>query len=224
MNPSVLITGASGNLGSAVVEKFLQNNYRVYATARDINSVKGAETAAVDLTKEVETGEYIESIAAQDSHLKTAVLLVGGYATGDIAATNSAALQKMYQLNFETTYFVVRALLPYFEANGGGHFVFVSSRSALHLEQAKNTVAYSLSKSLVNHLATIINASEKDKGIRASVIVPSIIDTPQNRQAMPNADTTKWTTPEALAESIFFLQTNSGKHLRETVLKLYNES
>ncbi len=224
MKKSVLITGASGNLGSAVVKKFQNEEYQVYATVRDATGLDGVAVTSVDLTNEANVNEYIENLVAKDKDLKTAILLVGGFAVGDLKQTDGAALQKMYKLNFETTYFVVRALLSHFEANGGGHFVLIGTRAAFIPQDAQHLVAYGMSKSLVMYLAEIINAYGKDKGIQASVVVPSTIDTPQNRQAMPDADVTKWTTGEAIADAIYFLTTDSGKHLRETVLKMYNES
>ncbi len=224
MKKSVLITGASGNLGNAVVKKFQTENYHVYAVARDAMGLDGAEVTPVDLTNEAAVNEYIETLISKNTNLTTAVLLVGGFAVGDFKNTDSAALQKMYKLNFETSYFVVRALISHFEANGGGHFVLIGTRAAFMPKDAQHLVAYGLSKSLVMYLAEIINAYGKEKGIQASVIVPSTIDTPQNRQAMPDADFSKWTTAEAIADAIYFLNTDSGKHLRETVLKMYNES
>lgn len=224
MKKSVLITGASGNLGGAVTQKFLKENFQVYATGRDATGLEGAELKAIDLTNEAAVNEYIESLTTKDKNLKTAILLVGGFAAGDLKKTDGAALQKMYKLNFETTYFVVRALLNHFEANGGGHFILIGTRAAFTPKDAQHLVAYGLSKSLVMYLAEIINAYGKDKGIQSSVIVPSTIDTPQNRQAMPDADFSKWTTPEAIADTIHFVLTDAGKHLRETVLKMYNES
>lgn len=224
MQKSILITGASGNLGHAVLQKFVNEGFKVYGTDRSASTRTDAEIGAVDLTNEQATQAYIEDICKKSPNLNAAVLLVGGYAPGGLKSTDGASLQKMYQLNFETAYFVVHALLPHFEANGGGHFVLIGSRAALDAQAALYNVAYGLSKALLVSLANIINAYGKDKGIRASVIVPSTIDTPPNREAMPDADFEKWTTPEAIADSIHYLFTESGQHLRETVLKIYHEA
>lgn len=224
MQKSILITGASGNLGHAVVQKFVHEGFKVYGTDRSASPRTDAEIGAVDLTDEKATQKYIDGICKKSPNLNAAVLLVGGYTPGGLKATDGAALHKMYQLNFETAYFVVHALLPHFEANGGGHIVLIGSRAALDAQAALYNVAYGLSKSLLIALANIINAYGKDKGIRASVIVPSTIDTPPNREAMPDADFEKWTTPEAIADNIHFLFTESGQHLRETVLKIYHEA
>jgi NAD(P)-dependent dehydrogenase (short-subunit alcohol dehydrogenase family) len=82
-------------------------------------------------------------------------------------------------------------------------------------------IAYALSKSLVIKFAELLNADGKDKGITTSVLIPGTIDTPANREAMPNADRSTWVTPEELAESMLYLISENGKSLRETVLKFY---
>ena len=87
-----------------------------------------------------------------------------------------------------------------------------------------HTLAYSLSKGLVFHLAELINAYGKEKNISATVLVPSIIDTPINREAMPEADFSTWVTPQALADMVAYLLTPSGKQVSESVIKLYNKS
>lgn len=224
MQKSILITGASGNLGHAVLQKFVNEGFKVYGTDRSASTRTDAEIGAVDLTDEKATQAYIKSICKKSPDLNAAVLLVGGYAPGALPETDGATLQKMFKLNFDTAYFVVHALLPHFEAKGGGHIVLIGSRAAIDAHAALSNVAYGLSKSLLVALADIINAYGKKKGIRASVIIPSTIDTPPNREAMPDADFEKWTTAEAIADSIHFLFTDSGQHLRETVLKIYNEA
>lgn len=224
MTKSILITGASGNLGSAVTRLLQQEGYHILATARDNAGIEEIEVASVDLTDEAAVQVYIQSITTGESDLRAAVLLVGGFALGDLHQTDAASLEKMYRLNFTTSYFVVRALLPYFEQRGGGQFILIGSRPGFQAKDALHAVAYGLSKSLVMYLAEIINAHGQEKGITASVLVPSTIDTPQNRSAMPLADPSKWVSPETIAESIRFLLTNAGQQLREPVLKVYNKA
>lgn len=100
----------------------------------------------------------------------------------------------------------------------------MGSRPALEAEEGKDLIAYAFSKRLVFYLAELINVYGKGKNISASVIVPSTIDTPANRQAIPHADFSKWVTPEAIADTICFLLSDSGRQIREGVVKLYNEA
>ncbi|AEE49781.1 SDR family NAD(P)-dependent oxidoreductase [Haliscomenobacter hydrossis] len=224
MQKSILITGASGNLGQAVAHKFLTEGYTVLGTGHTQAGLEKVKMTSMDLSDEQATQTYLNELCQQHPALNAAVLLVGGYAPGNLPNTTGSMLREMYKLNFETAYFVVHTLLPHFEARGGGHFVLVASRAAFDAKAAQFNVAYGLSKSLLIALAEVINVYGKDKGIRCSVIVPSTIDTPPNRKDMPNADFSKWTTPEAIAEAIHFLFTDAGGQLRETVLKVYNEA
>lgn len=224
MKTNVLVTGASGNLGVAVVERLLRENYGVLAVARDAEGLEGATVTPVDLTDETAVNEYIAANTGGGAQIEAAVLLVGGFAMGSLPETEGAAVQKMIRLNFETAYYVVRALLPHFEQNGGGQFVLIGSRPAFTPADGQHMVGYALSKSLVFQLSEIINEYGKEKGIRSAVVVPSTIDTLTNRKAMPNADFSRWVQPETVADAIHFLLTDTGKQLREPVLKVYNRS
>lgn len=225
MKKSILITGASGNLGSAVVRKFQEEGYTLYAIARGPEGlIDGVQFANVDLTQEPTVGDYLRELTQKDPELKSAILLVGAFALGGLKETDGAALEKMIKLNFHTAYYVVRALLPHFEQAGGGQFVLIGSRPGFQPQDAVHSVAYGLSKAMVHYLAEVINAYGKGKGIRASVVIPSTIDTPQNRESMPDADFSKWVPAEGIADAIYFLFTEPGQLLRETVIKVYHES
>ncbi len=223
MNTNVLITGASGNLGVAVTERLLRENFGVFAVAREAEGLEGATVSPVDLTDENAVSEYIAGITG-GVKIGAAVLLVGGFAMGGLLETEGAAIQKMIRLNFETAYHVVRALLPHFEQNGGGQFVLIGSRPAFTPADGRRMVGYALSKSLVFQLSDIINEYGKEKGVSSAVVVPSTIDTLANRKAMPDADFSRWVQPETVADAIHFLLTDTGRQLKETVLKVYNRS
>lgn len=226
---TILITGANGNLGSEVVKKLYDKGYGVCAAVGpgplpDNFDEMTKESRVVNLTDEAETQQYVQEIIGQYPSICAAVLLVGGYAAGSFKDTDDAAIDKQIALNFKTAYFVVRPLLEYFEKTGGGQFILVGARPAIDAHAGKNNVAYSIGKSLIFHLAELINAAGKGKHITATVIVPSTIDTPPNRSAMPDADFSKWIKASDIAENIAFVLTDAGKMLRETVLKIYNEA
>jgi NAD(P)-dependent dehydrogenase (short-subunit alcohol dehydrogenase family) len=226
---TIIVTGAAGNLGTAVVKRLLQDHEHLSLTVGP-NADQGrippgnwsAET--VDLMDEQAAADYVERVGERHDRIDAAVLLVGGFAPGGLADTDGAAIEKMYRLNFETAYFLVRPLLARFKAQGGGRFVFISSRPALNPSDGKNLVAYALSKGMVSHLAELINAEGKDDNIVASVIAPSTLDTPVNREAMPDADFSKWVPPARIADTIAFLLSPAGRMLREPVAKIYNQA
>jgi NAD(P)-dependent dehydrogenase (short-subunit alcohol dehydrogenase family) len=143
---------------------------------------------------------------------------------GKIEATSGDDLKKQLALNFDTAYNVARPVYRHMVANNYGRIVLIGSRPALQPADGKNMIAYAMSKSLLFRLAEYINAESKGKNVTATVIVPSTIDTPPNRKSMPDADPSKWVKPGDLAEIMQFVISDSGSALRETVLKVYNNS
>lgn len=229
MKKNVLITGASGNLGKATVDKFLKEGYNVIATVTPGKTLGfaagGVKTYEADLTAEDAVNKVVGQIISDHSTLEAALLLVGGFAAGNIEKTDGALLKKMFALNFDTAYFVARPVFKQMVTQpDGGKIVLVGSRPALQPKDGKNTLAYSLSKSLIFKLADFLNAEGSSKNVTTSVIVPSTIDTEVNRKAMPDKDFSAWVKPEEIAEAIAFLCSESSKPLRETVLKLYNRA
>lgn len=229
MKKNVLITGASGNLGKATVDKFLKEGYNVIATVTPGKTLgfpaPEVKMYEADLTDENAVNIVVKQIIADHSSLHAALLLVGGFAPGTIQSTDGILLKKMLSLNFDTAYFVVRPVFQQMLTQpGGGRIVLVGSRPALHAKEGKNTLAYALSKSLIFKLADFLNAEGSSKNVTTSVIVPSTIDTEVNRNAMPDKDFTAWVKPEEIAEAIAFLCSEHGNPLRETVLKIYNRA
>ena len=92
------------------------------------------------------------------------------------------------------------------------------------MHNSKGMVAYGLAKSLIFRLAELMNDEAKGHNVVISVIVPSTIDTPQNRSSMPDADFNKWVKAEAIADTIYFYCTPQGSILREPVIKVYNNA
>jgi NAD(P)-dependent dehydrogenase (short-subunit alcohol dehydrogenase family) len=200
-------------------------------------SVTGAEGAGklpassmleehqVDLMDDHQTKEFINSVQGKQSDLQAAVLLVGGFAMGKLAETDEATLDRMIRLNFYTAYHVVRHLLPHFlNRPEGGQFILIGSRPGMNAAEGKNFFAYSMGKAMVFKLAEFINAEGKDKNVSATVIVPATIDTPANREAMPDADFSKWVPPQNIADAISFSLSETGRMMRETIIKVYNKA
>jgi NAD(P)-dependent dehydrogenase (short-subunit alcohol dehydrogenase family) len=230
---SVLITGAAGNLGRATVERLERDGYRLHAALSPDGEAgvfglprPSLQTYQVDLSDAVATGRFVAGVLQREPDLEAAVLLVGGWAAGPLSETTWENVDKMLRLNVATALNVVHPLLAHFERRGGGHFIFVGARAALRPKDGKNQVGYALAKSLVFDLAAIVNEYGRDKHIRASVIAPSTLDTPQNRASMPQADPAKWVPLDEAAGAIAFLLDEDGpaRNFRETVVKLYNEA
>jgi len=230
MSKTVIITGATGNLGSAVTKKFLAEGYTVIATVTSEESKKELpqsdklQAEIVNLTDENETENFVQRTIAQHKRLDAALLLVGGFAMGNIGATKSGDIKKQLELNFDTAYNLARPLFAHMMENGEGRLVFIGSRPALNAAAGKNLIAYGLSKSLLFKLAEYLNEEAKGRNVTATVVAPSTIDTPLNRKDMPNANPDNWVKPEALADVLEFVVSGKAAPLRETVLKVYNNS
>lgn len=226
---SILITGANGNLGLAVTKHLLEKGYHLLAAGRSgpgkIPQHERLEFREIDLLNEKLAEKFVGDALRDQPDLEAAVLLVGGFAMGKLVDTTKAGLEKMIDLNFYTAYHVVRPLLKYFLSRPeGGQFILVGSRPGLDASAGKDFFAYSLSKSMIFKLAEHINAVGKSKNVTATVIVPSTIDTPDNRKAMPDADFSKWVPAERIAEVISFTLSPAGKMLRENIVKIYNRA
>ncbi len=211
-------------MGRAVVKEFLEAGYRVVGTVEPGHSAKDnttAEYVEADLSREDEAGQLVAKVHEKYGRLDAAVMLVGGFAMGNISNTTEAELNKMLDLNFKTAFFTAKPAFNKMKTAGGGRLVFVGAKPALEPAAAKETLAYALSKSLIFNLSAILNESGKGAGITSSVVVPSIIDTPPNRDAMPDADFGKWVKPEKIAKTIVFICSEDGDALRQGVYKLY---
>ena len=227
---TIIVTGASGNMGQAVVKKFLSEGYKVIGTAVPNDPVPldiadaNFEKVVVDLMNEDDSGKFINTIIEKYKTIDVVVSTVGGFAMGSVEKTKSSDIYKQYKLNFETAYHVARPAFLQMLQQGSGRIFLVGSRPGLHPKHGKGMIAYSLGKSLIFQLAGLMNDEAKGKNVVTSVLVPSTIDTPQNRKSMPDANPDNWVKAEAIADTIYFYCTENAAALREPVIKLYNNA
>jgi len=207
MSRNLVITGAAGALGAAVVGKFKREGYYVIALVRPETNEQSPEadvTYEVDVTDEKAVQEFVAEYEVQFGDLEAIAMLVGGYAPGDLETTKQQDLLQQMQLNFFSAFTVATAFLPLLKKQQRGSFLFVGARTALVSREARGAVAYALSKRLVNSFAEIIAEEVKDTDIRTHVFVPSILDSEANRSAMPTADFSKWVNPSDIAEAMHY--------------------
>ncbi|HEY3405495.1 MAG TPA: SDR family NAD(P)-dependent oxidoreductase [Ohtaekwangia sp.] len=230
MNKTIIITGAAGNLGQSVVKKFVGAGYRVVATVSPGKTLGYAVSGNIDvyeadLTNEASVTKLVSEWIVKYKTIDAVALLVGGYASGNIQNTDGKMLKKMIALNFETAYYTVRPLFNHMMTQThGGRIMVVGARTAIKPMDGKESLAYALSKSLIFQLADILNAEGAKKNVVASVIVPSTIDTPTNREVMPTADFSKWVNPDDIAEGMIYLCSDPATPLSNPVLKMYGKS
>ena len=227
---SVIVTGASGNMGRAVVTRFLTEGFQVTGTVNSNDTLKSAidnpnfRMATVNLMNEEAADRFVQEVIEKNGQIDAAVLTVGGFAMGKINETTTEDIRKQYSLNFETAYNVAKPVFSRMMKQGNGRIFMIGSKPGSDMHLGKRMVAYSLAKSLIFRLAELMNDEAKGKNVVTSVVVPSTIDTPQNRKSMPDADITAWVTPEAIADIIYFYCTPAASVLREPVIKIYNKA
>jgi len=227
---TVIITGANGNLGSAVTNLFLEKGYKVVATViaeeakRELPAHPNLQVEVVNLANEAEAASFVHNTIERHTQVDAALLLVGGFAMGAIKNTSAEDIKKQMALNFDTAYHVVRPLYEHMLEKGRGRIVFIGARPALQPEAGKSLIAYALSKSLLFRLAEYINEEAKGKNVTATVVVPSTLDTAINRKSMPDVNPDNWVKPQALAEVLEFIVSDKAAPLREAVIKVYNNA
>ena len=222
-----IVTGASGNLGRAVVKKFLDNGCTVIGIVHKKGETEDLsndhyEEVTADLVNENDAEKAITDVVEKYGTIDIAVLTAGGFAMGDIESTKMAAIHQQLQLNFLTAYNIARPVFLQMMKQNAGRIFLTGSQAGLNTSQAKGVTAYGLSKSLLFNLAKIMNAESKGKNVVTAMIVPGIIDTPQNRKSMPTADFSGWTTAAQIADVISFYSSNEGAVIREPIIKVYN--
>lgn len=220
MASTVIVSGAAGNLGQAMVRQFLQEGFQVlgFVAPGDptdkLPSHELLDIISADLTNEKETGDIISAAVKKYGTIEVAILTVGGFAMGSIEDTSLEDIEKQIKLNFNTAYSVVRPLFRKMQENGRGRIFLTGSGPGMNMQKSKGMVAYGLSKSLLFRLAELLNEESDGKDIITQVIVPSTIDTPQNRKAMPEADFSKWVKPESIARDTFNALKNISENRR----------
>lgn len=227
---TVVVTGASGNLGQAVINKFIAQDYKVIGTVIPNDpvpidySAEQFEKVVVDLMKEEDAQKFMDYVVGKFGSVDIAVLTVGGFALGKITETKTSDIQQQYKLNFETAYNVARPAFVRMMQQGSGRIFIIGSKPGLDAKNGKGMVAYGLSKSLIFRLADLMNDEAKGKNVVTAVIVPSTIDTPQNRQSMPDGEHDNWVKAEQIADVIYFYSSDAASAIREPLIKVYNNA
>lgn len=225
MNKTAIISGAGGALGSEIVKKFQHAGYSIHGFYHSLPQSPGNESIhihTVDLLDENTTKNEVENIFASESKVDVLVCTAGGFQVGNIEKTSVADLQKQFQINFVTAYNLIRPVYNIMKRQGYGRIFLIGSRQGDDARKSVNTIAYGLSKSLLFQLAEILNEDSKGKVV-ISVIVPSTIDTKANRESMPEADFSKWVSPDDIADIILFYSSSTTNAIRQPVIKIFGE-
>src|SRR3954452_22096844 len=227
MAPGVLVAGGTGALGGAVLEALLEGGWEVTATwvmERERDRVRDALGHRVQLVQAdlFDPDAVAQAVDAVDD-LRAVVNLVGGYASGGkVHEVEPEELDRMLQLNLKPGFLLARAAMPRMADAGGGAYVGVSARAALR--PFPGAAAYITAKAGVIAFVQALAVEYRDAGIRANVVVPNAIDTPANREQMPNADFSKWVPPDEIARVIRFLVSDDSKPTSGAAVPVYGRA
>jgi NAD(P)-dependent dehydrogenase (short-subunit alcohol dehydrogenase family) len=230
MAGTALVTGGTGGLGTAVVEAFLEEGRRVVvpwveeAELERLEARDGLELVQADLfDRDAVTGVVHRAAGDSGAPLQAIVNLVGGFAQGGrVHETPVEEFEAQFRLNLRPTYLATAAALPHLIAAGGGSVVCVGTRAALR--PFPGAAGYIASKRAVLAFVEALAVEYRDDGVRANAILPSVIDTPGNRAASPDADFSKWVKPREIAEVIRFLCSDAAAATSGAAIPVYGRA
>ena len=204
---SVVVTGATGNLGHAVVRMFIESGAHVAAPVRDTAKAEELRSSLGELTGSGDDAKLIvERVMRAWGRLDVLANLAGGFGSG--AATDFDLMQRLWDQNVRTTVNATAACLVPMRARRHGRIVTVSAFAAT--KGRKGSGPYAMAKGALVRWTEALAEEVKDEGITANVVLPSAIDHPTNRARFPKADPKQWVTPEELAALIVFLASDEA--------------
>src|SRR5580765_877769 len=219
-----LVTGADGGLGRSVTTDLLEAGFMVVGLALKI------QTSTFDHPHFTALPARLDSLAAAMSAVETTIAhfgkidvlahLVGGFAGGQaVAETDDATFQRMFDMNVNGAFHILRAVLPHMRKAGAGRIIAIGSRAAE--SPGASVGAYSASKAALVSLIRTVAIENKDAGITANVILPGTMDTPANRKDMPGAEISQWVQPASVASLIVWLAGDGGKDVTGAAIPVY---
>jgi NAD(P)-dependent dehydrogenase (short-subunit alcohol dehydrogenase family) len=231
-----VITGATGALGRVVTKEALQENLKVISTYRseetqtELRDFLGPlQKDLVSVKADVTAGKEVEALFAgameRFGRIDILVNIVGAYKGGtEVQSTAEADWDAMMNVNLKSAFLCCRAALPFMIKQNYGRIVNVSSRTAVEKRYRTKSSAYAVSKAGVAVLTETIAEEVKKLDINVNAVLPSTMDTPQNRAGMPQADASKWVPPVEVAKVIMFLVSDDSKVTSGALVPVYGKA
>lgn len=231
---TIVITGGTGGLGTALVRRLINKNYRLVVTYLLPEEAAAFEQefdipedrlllTRVDATNPEAVATFMKEIADTWGGIHGLCALVGGWAGGrDIEETDDVRFERMLDLNLRSAFYAVRAVIPYLRNAGWGRILLVGSRAAV--DNPTGQGAFNIAKAGVVALGRTVAEELNDSGVTANVIMPSVIDTPATRASLPYADYVNWPTPDEIAAVAEFVLTEESGVMTGALVPVYGRT
>ena len=232
-NSVVIVTGAAGTLGEATARAFFAAGAKLVLVDLELDRLEAVYGAtlpedsylhvAIDLTDADQVNGMVGKVIEHYGRIDVLANIAGGFTMGSpVHETDEKTWEFMLNLNAKTAFLSCRAVVPQMLAAGQGKIINVGARAAL--QGSAKMAPYIISKSAVIRLTESLAAELKHKQINVNCILPGTIDTPPNREAMPNADFGKWVPPTDLANVILFLASPAANGVQGAAVPVYGRS
>lgn len=230
-DPVTVITGATGWLGTALTGRLLAKGHRLGATYLTPSEAEEYEERfpydedrlvlrRVNAVEREQIDGFMGSVANRFGRVDAVAALVGGWAGGrDVVDTDDIRFDRMIDLNLRSAFCTVRAAVPHLEAAGGGRILLVGSRAGV--DTPPGQAAFNIAKAGVLALAKTAALEVEHAGITVNVILPSVIDTPPTRAALPYSDYMKWPTPDEIAAVAEYVLTGESAVISGAAIPVY---
>jgi NAD(P)-dependent dehydrogenase (short-subunit alcohol dehydrogenase family) len=231
---TVVITGGTGGLGTALVRRLINKGYRLAVTYLLPDEAQGFESefevdekrlmlTRVDCTNAEAVNTYIKEVADRWGQIHGLGALVGGWAGGrDVEETDDVRFERMLDLNLRSAFYAVRAVIPHLREAGWGRIVLVGSRGAIDYFEAQ--AAFNIAKAGVAALGQSVATELDGTGVTANVLIPSVIDTPATRRSLPYADYVNWPMPDEIAAVAEFLLSDESGVMNGALVPVYGRA
>ena len=222
----VLVTGASGGLGTHVTQAFLDAGATVIGSSRKVQQSDFTSADFTAFPAEISTladaKALVEGVLTRFGKLDVLAHTVGGFAGGQsVADTDDATFQRMFEVNVYSFLHILRASISPLRKSGRGRIIAIGSRAAV--EPGADVGAYSASKAAMVSLVKTVAAENRDAAMTANAILPATMDTPANRMAMPDADFSKWVQPANVAGLAVWLASDAARDINGAAIPVYGD-
>jgi NAD(P)-dependent dehydrogenase (short-subunit alcohol dehydrogenase family) len=216
----IMITGAFGGLGRTVTEAFSRAGAKVVAVSRELPQrlPEGQLGISADVTDEASVQGLMREAVQKTTRIDCLINLVGGFAMSPLAETEMSTWSKMLSLNLTSAFLLSREATRLMTQQGSGRIIHVAARAAV--DPFPGAGAYIVSKAGLLALINVLALEVAGSGVKVNGVLPTTIDTPANRQSMPNADPNQWVKPEAIAALLVFLASDEADALNGALIPI----